>query len=329
MGTLVAEKVLSVADLHVALRSGRGLAAEVVRGVSFSLARGETVAVIGESGCGKTTLALAIGGLLPGGLEVSSGAVEFEATPLLGADERVLCAIRGRRLGMVFQDAIGTLNPLRTVGSVLTEVARRVRKSKAAARTRVLDCLAMVGLPARVAQMYPHELSGGMRQRASIAIGIVNEPALLIADEPTTALDATVQAQVLDVLEGLKQEMAMLVITHDIAVAGRLAEKIMVMYAGTVLETGPTQALFQRPKHPYTAGLLGARPTLHGRAGAPLKVIPGVPPSLGSRLPAGCVFAKRCDRARDQCHVDPPLSRFEDRDVACWYPIEEGLPWPS
>jgi peptide/nickel transport system ATP-binding protein len=325
MGTPVAEKVLSVADLHVSLSPRRGLGAEIVRGVSFSLARGETVAVIGESGCGKTTLALAISGLLPRGLGVTGGGVEFENTPLVGADERVLCAIRGRRLGMIFQDAIGTLNPLRTVGSLLTEAARRARRSKTAARTRARDCLGMVGLPARVAEMYPHELSGGMRQRASIAIAIVNEPALLIADEPTTALDATVQAQVLEVLEGLRQQMAMLVITHDIAVAGELADRIMVMYAGAVLEIGPTEALFRRPKHPYTAGLLRARPTLKGPRGAPLEVIPGVPPSLGSGMPAGCVFASRCDRTRDQCHVEPPLSRFGDRDVACWYPIEERL----
>jgi oligopeptide/dipeptide ABC transporter ATP-binding protein len=325
MRTPVAEKVLSVADLHVSLSPRRGLGAEIVRGVSFSLTRGETVAVIGESGCGKTTLALAIGGLLPRGLEATRGGVDFEGTPLVGADERVLCAIRGRRLGMVFQDAIGTLNPLRTVGSILTEAARRARRSKAVARTRARECLAMVGLPAGVAEMYPHELSGGMRQRAAIAIAIVNEPALLIADEPTTALDATVQAQVLDVLDGLRLEMAMLVITHDIAVAAELADRIMVMYAGAVLETGPTQELFQRPKHPYTAGLLRARPTLRGPRGVPLEVIRGVPPPLGSEMPAGCVFANRCDRARDQCQVEPPLSRFEDRDVACWYPIEERL----
>lgn len=317
---------LRVDDLRVAVRSMDGEFHAVVRDVSFSMEAGETLAVIGESGCGKTTLALAIARLLPDSMTVQHGRVEVDGHSILDAGGAELLRLRVQTMGVVFQDSIGTLNPLRTVGSVLTEVAKRGFRSKSEALARARECVDAVGLPERVLTMYPHELSGGMRQRVAIGIAIANEPRLLIADEPTTALDATVQAQVLDLLSALKTAMSLMIITHDISVASQIADRIMVMYAGTVVEVGDGGRVLKQPAHPYTKALIAARPQVGQSLGVPLMTIPGIPPNLRADPPVGCVFRDRCQRRGPRCIESPCLEGGGAQQVACWYPVEGCVP---
>ncbi len=314
---------VSVRDLHVWV--GDGVAA--VAGVTFDIRPGARVGLIGESGSGKTLTALSIMGLLPDGVR-ASGVVERDGVNLLTLPEERICELRGDRMGMVFQEPMSALNPLMRVGDQVAETLRLHRgMSKRAARARAVELLAQVQMPdpAVKARSYPHQLSGGQRQRAVIATAIACGPDLLIADEPTTALDVTVQAQILVLLDRLVREqgMALLLITHDLPVVASLCDEVLVMYGGEIVESGPTHEVFANPRHPYTAGLLAAIPQIErGTPHRPrrLDTIPGNVPAAG-QFPAGCVFRDRCDRADEQCLTKPALEG-EGRQVRCWHPVE-------
>ncbi|WP_433341122.1 dipeptide ABC transporter ATP-binding protein [Streptomyces sp. CA-253872] len=311
--------LLSVRDLTVSFRGG---AEEAVRGVSFDLARGDVLGLVGESGSGKSLTALAVLGLPPGGARVS-GSVRLDGTELVGAPSRELDRVRGRRIAMVFQDPLSAFTPVYRIGEQLAEAVRvHTPVPKAKAAERAVELLDLVGIPEprRRAEAFPHEFSGGMRQRAMIAMAIAHDPDVLLADEPTTALDVTVQAQVLDVLRTAREATgaALLLVSHDLGVIAGTADRVAVMYAGRLVESAPVDALFARPAMPYTLGLLGAVP----RPGAPLVPLPGTPPEPGAR-PEGCPFAPRCPLATDECRRhEPELTPFAGggpgRAVACW-----------
>jgi len=304
--------LLEVNDLRVTLPTSRG-PADALRGVSFALERGAAVGLIGESGCGKSMTALALMGLLPDGAQVS-GSIRLAGRELVGLDDTALCTLRGSRLGMVFQEPMTALNPLHTIGRQIAEPLRLHKGlSSAEARAEALRLLEGVRLPAAAKRLdaYPHQLSGGQRQRVVLAIALACGPDLLIADEPTTALDVTIQAEILALIAELVREsgMALLLISHDLGVMARTVERLLVMYGGSVVESGPTGEVFHHLAHPYTRGLFGARP----RIGAPridgrrprLATIRGRVPELAD-MPAGCPFADRCDWAIDACRAAPP-----------------------
>jgi peptide/nickel transport system ATP-binding protein len=302
------EPLLAVEDLRVTLPTARG-PADAVRGVGFSLARGETLGLIGESGCGKSVTALALMGLLPEGAAVR-GSVRFAGRELVGLSDRALCAMRGDRIGMVFQEPMTSLNPLHTVGRQVAEPLRLHRGlDAAAARAEAIRLLDRVGLPdaRRRVDAHPHQLSGGQRQRATIAMALACGPDLLIADEPTTALDVTIQGQILDLIADLVAErgMALILISHDLGVIAENVDRMLVMYGGTVVERGPTREVFRRMAHPYTRGLFGARPRLGGDRAQPLATIAGTVPDLVD-LPGGCAFADRCPKVVDACRAAMP-----------------------
>jgi peptide/nickel transport system ATP-binding protein len=300
--------LLEITDLHVTLNTARG-PADALRGVSFRLARGQTLGLIGESGCGKSITALAIMGLLPEGAQVR-GSMRFEGHELATLPEADYCQLRGDRIGMVFQEPMTALNPLHTVGRQIAESLRLHRgMAGAAARAEALRLLQRVQLPeaAKRLDAYPHQLSGGQRQRVVIAIALACGPDLLIADEPTTALDVTIQREVLDLIQELVREdgMGLLLISHDLGVMADSVQQLMVMYAGTVVESGPTAAVFERLAHPYTRGLFAARPRLGLARGTRLATISGRVPELVD-MPAGCPFADRCERVLDACRATTP-----------------------
>jgi len=323
------EPMLRVEDLAIEFLTEHGWLG-VVDGVSFEIGRRETVGLIGESGCGKTVSALAIMGLVdaPAG-RVSRGRILFEGEDLLQLAERELCRVRGRRIAMVFQEPMTSIDPAFTVGQQISEVVRHhLHVSRREARERTIDLLERVGIsdPHRRVDDYPHHLSGGMRQRVLIAMALSCEPALLIADEPTTALDVTVQAQVLELLAGLQQEMemAVLLVTHDLGVVAETCERVISMYAGEIVEQAPASELFGRPAHPYTAALLECLPGL--RPDEPLVPIPGVVPAR-HELPPGCLYGPRCNHAVPQCSAEhPSLSMAGVRQVRCFRADELELP---
>ncbi len=300
--------LLEVSDLRVTLQTHRG-PVDALRGVSFALQRGGTLGLIGESGCGKSITALALMGLLPEGAVVS-GSIRFDGHELTTLPEPALCKLRGHRMGMVFQEPMTALNPLHTVGQQITE-SLRLHKAmgRSAARAEALRLLERVQLPQAAQRLdaYPHQLSGGQRQRVVIAIALACGPDLLIADEPTTALDVTLQREVLDLIRELVREdgMGLVLISHDLGVMAHSVQQLMVMYAGTVVEAGPTAAVFRRLAHPYTRGLFAARPRLGLARGTRLATIPGRVPEL-AHMPAGCPFAERCDLAVAACRLAPP-----------------------
>jgi peptide/nickel transport system ATP-binding protein len=301
--------LLEVQDLRVTLQTRRG-PAEALRGLSFSMARGDTVGLIGESGCGKSLTALALMGLLPEGAKVS-GSIRLAGQELTTLDETALCALRGAKLGMVFQEPMTALNPLHTIGRQIAEPLRLHRRISAReARAEALRLLERVQLPQAAQRLdaYPHQLSGGQRQRVVIAIALACGPDLLIADEPTTALDVTLQREVLDLIAELVAEdgMGLLLISHDLGVMAQTVRRMLVMYAGTVVESGPTAQVFQRLAHPYTRGLFAARPRIGLPRRTRLSTIPGKVPELAD-MPAGCPFAERCSLAEARCRAaDPP-----------------------
>ncbi|HEV7534704.1 MAG TPA: ABC transporter ATP-binding protein, partial [Acidimicrobiia bacterium] len=297
----------------------------------FSLAAGETMVLLGESGSGKSVTSRAILRLYGGEARIT-GAVRFGEKSLSNFDERAMRKLRGSDIAMVPQDPTAALDPLRHIGAQLGEVLRvhGVAKGRGAARERVLALLQSVGIPdpVRVAKSYPHELSGGMRQRAMIAVAIACEPKVLIADEPTTALDVTVQAQVLELFSELQARlgMAMLMVTHDVGVAREIADRVAVMYAGRIVETGPTDAVLSSPAHPYSEGLLASVPRGQSGREERLRPIPGAPPSL-ARIPPGCPFHPRCPYVVERCRAErPPLApvREPGREAACWRSDEVG-----
>ncbi len=301
-------ELLRVRDLRITLPTARG-PAEALRGVSFTLDRGQTLGLIGESGCGKSMTALALMGLLPEGAHVQ-GSISLDGTDLTTLAEPAWCRLRGARLGMVFQEPMTALNPLHTVGNQIAEPLRLHRGlSATAARDQALRLLERVQLPqpAQRLDAYPHQLSGGQRQRVVIAIALACGPDVLVADEPTTALDVTIQREVLDLLAGLVQDsgMALLLVSHDLAVMARRVQQLLVMYAGQVVESGPAAAVFAHPAHPYTQGLLAARPRLGLARGTRLATIPGRVPEL-HEMPAGCAFADRCPQVTPACRAAPP-----------------------
>ncbi|MEU7257977.1 dipeptide ABC transporter ATP-binding protein [Streptomyces rimosus] len=321
-GTAATVPVLQVTDLHVTYPGETG-PVHAVRGLSYAVRPGEVLGIVGESGAGKSAAAQAVLGLLPDGTEVR-GSVELDGRELLGLDDAALSEIRGNGIGMVFQDPLSALTPVYSVGNQLVE-ALRVHQdlSRKAARTRAVELLDLVGIPDphRRADAFPHEFSGGMRQRAVIAMAIANDPRVIVADEPTTALDVTIQAQILDVLKTAREVTgaAIVLITHDLGVVAGFADRVQVMYAGRPVEYGTVDEIYYRPRMPYTIGLLGATPRLDGPAGAPLVPIHGAPPSL-SALPPGCPFAPRCPVAVDRCReTEPAPARGTDagHTVAC------------
>jgi len=316
-------KLLDVRDIHVTFR-GDGPPARAVEGVSFDLAEGETLAVVGESGCGKSVTGLTIMRLIPsppGAIE--RGQVLFRGTDLLALPEPEMRSIRGREIAMIFQEPMTSLNPVFTVGFQIAEAIRVHEKvSKAAARHRVIELLQRVQIPDPEERFrsYPHQLSGGMRQRVMIAMALACNSRVLIADEPTTALDVTIQAQILELLERLREEnrMSILLITHDLGVVAEAAERVLVMYAGRIVEAATVAALFDAPRHPYTQGLLQSIPSRNVGRGR-LPVIPGAVPDAAHKPPA-CHFHPRCPHARDVCRQDDPRLRpvGEGRRVRCW-----------
>jgi oligopeptide/dipeptide ABC transporter ATP-binding protein len=318
--------LLDVADLrvHIHTQGGQRIV-KPIEGVSFKLARGEVVGIVGESGSGKSMTALAIMRLLPGGARFVTGDIRLEGESLLTKSDAEMRAIRGRRISMILQDPMVSLDPLFTVGDQLAEALKihGVVRSRSEMKSRMIELLAAVGIPSPEERLrqYPHEMSGGMLQRIVGAIAISCDPELLIADEPTTALDMTVQAQFLELLEGLQERknLALIVITHDFGVAARLCDQVLVMYAGRVVERAPVAEIFDNPRHPYTQALLGARPQA-GSTGGKLRSIEGSPPDAAN-LPLGCPFAPRCPAAQPGCVAeDPPEMTISANHMArCWY----------
>jgi oligopeptide/dipeptide ABC transporter ATP-binding protein len=324
--SLEKEALLSVNDLHVTFHGDEG-AVRAVRGVTWSIARGEVLGIVGESGSGKSVSVSSILGLLPSPpAEIAGGPVIFEGQNLLEIPDSELNSMRGKDVAMIFQDPMTAFNPVKTIGNQISEAIRVHDRSvsRSAARSRSIELLGMVGVPgpeARFSQ-FPHEYSGGMRQRAMIAMAIANKPKLLIADEPTTALDVTIQAQILELLDVVRRETnaATILITHDLGVIAEVADRVLVMYAGKVVETTSALPLFQNPRHPYTLGLLGSLPRLEVQMET-LYSIPGQPPDMAD-VPPGCAFAPRCplSRGRKKCREEvPELVEVGDSWSACHF----------
>ena len=313
--------LLEVRDLRMVFPTDAG-AARAVDGVTFSLDRGRVLGLVGESGCGKSMTALCIMRLVPPPGAITGGSIQFQGRDLLALSESEMRALRGAEIGMIFQEPMTALNPVLTAGSQVAEaVALHHRVSRRQAWARAVELLGEVGIPApeRRAHEYPHQLSGGMRQRVMIAMAIACDPALLLADEPTTALDVTIQAEILALLRDLRARhgMAMILITHDLGVVAEQADEVAIMYAGRLVEHAPVEGLFARPRHPYTQALLRAMPTL-GERRERLETIPGQVPSL-ARMPSGCAFRERCPLQVDACAAGvPPLeARAPGHLVAC------------
>jgi peptide/nickel transport system ATP-binding protein len=315
---------VSIEGLRIEFPGPEGSWLPVVDDISFDLLSGETLGFVGESGSGKTMTALSMVGLIPKPGRLQHGTITLRGRRLDDLDDRGWAKIRGKEVGMVFQDALSGLNPVRSIGSALTEVIRRhTTVSRAEAKDQAIETLRAVGIPSPEERVdsYPHQLSGGMRQRVMIALAIVNHPDVVIADEPTTALDATIQAQILDLLSGLVGDGTLLLITHDLGVAAAICDRIAVIYAGRIVEVGEVHAILNSPTHPYTVGLIEAVPTFE-RDRRAMVPIPGSPPTPDEVL-AGCAFTPRCSRALDRCATDrPPVTDLGDRVVSCWNPHE-------
>jgi peptide/nickel transport system ATP-binding protein len=317
--------VLDVRNLQTHFFTDTGVV-KAVDGVSFSLGEGEVLGLVGESGSGKSVTGFSILRLVDPPGRVVGGQIIFRGQDLAKLSEREMRSLRGNKIAMIFQDPMMTLNPVLRIETQMVEAVRaHDRVSPAAARDRAIKALAKVGIPSPAERLmaYPHQFSGGMRQRVAIAIALLNGPDLIVADEPTTALDVTIQSQILAEVQELARETgtALIWITHDLAVVAGLADKISVMYAGRIVESGPTDAVLTAPRHPYTEGLLGSIPG-HGRRGERLAQIPGMAPNM-ARLPQGCAFAARCPRTSDQCLQTAPeiTEPTTGRALRCHHPI--------
>jgi oligopeptide/dipeptide ABC transporter ATP-binding protein len=323
----VTDSLLRVENLVTSFKTERGVI-RAVDDISFEVKKGQTVGLVGESGCGKSVTSLSILQLIqspPGKIE--SGKILFGGKNLLDLGDSGMRGIRGNRISMIFQEPMTSLNPVFTIGNQISEVFRiHQNASKKAARERSIEMLRLVKIPAPEQRIdeYPHQLSGGMRQRIMIAMALACKPELLIADEPTTALDVTIQAQILDLMAQLQTElnMAILLITHDLGVVAEVCDYVLVMYAGRIAEQGPVELLFNEPRHPYTAGLLKSIPRL-GHKTKVLPTIEGTVPSLAN-LPVGCRFQSRCPYVHDRCLKEEPqlVSVGDDRQAACWLNVE-------
>jgi len=326
----MAETLLQVDNLRVNFATRRGVVAPV-RGVSFQVNAHETLGIIGESGCGKSVTAQALMGLLSPRTSRVDGAITLAGRPLHSLSLKARRRLSGQEMAMIFQDPLSSLNPVLTIGFQIDESLRlHTALSRAERREKILALLQQVGIhdPERCASAWPHELSGGMRQRVMIAIAIASSPALLIADEPTTALDATIQAQILDLLDEIKRQtgMGIVFITHDLSVVARLCQRVVVLYAGEVVEETDVLTLFANPRHPYTRALLAARPSADSQPKTALREIPGQVPSL-HKPPSGCAFADRCPLAQPRCRAQGPALRPFDtpaHQVRCWRTDETG-----
>ncbi|NMO94790.1 ABC transporter ATP-binding protein [Paenibacillus lemnae] len=318
------EPILQVKDLNVSF-DVRGGEVKAVRGVTFEVGKGETVAIVGESGSGKSVTAQSIMRLIPSPpSRIKQGEILFKGENLLQKTNKQMEAIRGKDIGMIFQDPMTSLNPTIKIGRQITEGLEKHQKmSSSEARKQAVEMLKLVGIKNAEERFhqYPHEFSGGMRQRAMIAIALACNPSLLIADEPTTALDVTIQAQIMDVMKEMQQRLgtSIILITHDLGVVAGMCDRVIVMYAGEVVETGTKWEIFKNPKHPYTQGLLRSMPRLDQRKDEPLIPIIGTPPDL-IKPPVGCPFCARCDEAMRICEkVDPGAAAFSDTHMArCW-----------
>ncbi|MCA1027977.1 ABC transporter ATP-binding protein [Cytobacillus kochii] len=323
------EKILEVEDLHVTFKTYGG-EVKAVRGVTFDLNKGETLAIVGESGCGKSVTSQSIMRLIPSPPgKIASGAIRFKNKDLVNISEKEMRTVRGKDISMIFQDPMTALNPTLTVGKQLIEgIIQHDGSTKEKARKRALDMLNLVGIPDADMRMknYPHEFSGGMRQRLMIAIALVCEPEILIADEPTTALDVTIQAQILDLFKEIqkKTDVSIILITHDLGVVAQVADRIAVMYAGKIVEEGTRREIFYQPQHPYTKGLLQSVPRLD-LIGGELVPILGSPPDLFSP-PIGCPFTARCDFAMEVCDKIIPREKklSNTHKVDCWLQDERA-----
>ncbi|MGH3383580.1 MAG: ABC transporter ATP-binding protein [Nocardioidaceae bacterium] len=328
----MSDAVLEVRHLQTVVRSG-GRDLPVVRDVSFDVRAGEAVALVGESGSGKTLTALSVMGLLPDAARMTGGTVRLGGRDVGALDERQRRRLRGPEIAMIYQDPMTSLNPLMRVGPQVVEGLEAHGATGAEAKARALEALGEVGLPRpeRLARSYPHQLSGGQRQRVMIAMAVALRPKVLIADEPTTALDVTIQQQVLSLADEMRRStgLALVWITHDLGVVARVAERVLVMYAGRVVESGESRALFREPQHPYTAGLLSSIPRVLGAERPELPQIGGAPPDIAA-LPTGCPFHPRCPQRVDQCVVDDPRLERRGSDsadgwAACWVPRDRWV----
>jgi oligopeptide/dipeptide ABC transporter ATP-binding protein len=322
--------LLQLEDLRTEIRL-RSATVHALEGVSLSLDAGECLGIVGESGCGKTMTALSIMQLLPPGGHITGGKILLDGREISALSDDQMRHVRGNEIGMIFQDPMTSLNPTMTIGDQISETVVLHRGADAkTARERSIEVLRLVGMPRPAERVgnYPHQLSGGMRQRVMIAMALACEPKLLIADEPTTALDVTIQAQILELLQELKERlgMAMVLITHDMGVIAGHADRVNVMYAGRVVETAEVGELFATMHHPYTQALLASIPRLAADRNEALHAIGGLPPDL-SHPPSGCRFAARCDYATDKCREnEPPLSgKVPDHKFSCWHPVDGPL----
>ena len=327
-----AEVILSVDNIVTQFNTAEGTV-YAVNGVSFDLRAGELLGVVGESGCGKSVTMMSLVKLIPmPPAKIVKGSAVFDSKDLIQMDLEELQGIRGGQIGFIFQDPMTSLNPVLTVGYQLTE-ALRLHKgmSKRAARARAVEILELVGIPLAKKRLndFPHQFSGGMRQRVMIAIALSCEPKVLIADEPTTALDVTIQAQILDLVKRLRKELGMAIVwvTHDLGVVASLADRVMVMYSGFIVERADVKQLYAEPKHPYTMALLATLPEVEGERATRLESIEGQPPDQ-LRAPTSCPFAPRCSYAFDRCSQENPLlqSVSSQHEVACWWDVQQNRP---
>jgi oligopeptide transport system ATP-binding protein len=327
-----ADPILRVSDLKTVFSTRDG-EIHAVNGVTFSVAAGELLGVVGESGSGKSVTMMALMGLLPSPpARITGGSILYRGREVRERSAREMRRLRGGEIGFVFQDPMTSLNPVFTVGfQIMEPIRKHLRLSKRAARVRAAELLDLVGIPdaRRRLDDYPHQFSGGMRQRVMIAIALSCEPRVLIADEPTTALDVTIQAQILEIVRGLRQTLGMGIIwiTHDLGLVAGIADRVMVMYAGHVVEHGPVGRIFGAPQHPYTRALLATVPSVTGDRVDRLASIEGQPPILMSE-PRACPFAPRCPNVFSRCRVENPGRRFveDGHDVACWWDFQTGAP---
>ena len=317
------DNILEIRDLVVEYRTDEAVI-HAVNGIDLTLVKGETLGLVGETGAGKTTIARAVMRILQTPpAKVCGGEIIFNGEDIMKKTEKEMRKIRGNRIAMIFQDPMTALNPIETVGSQITEAVKQHNKlSKAEAQTRASSMLEMVGIPAERFHEYPHQFSGGMKQRVVIAMALACNPELLLADEPTTALDVTIQAQVIDMMQDLKEKLgtSVILITHDLGVVAGFCQKVAVIYAGEVVEYGTVRHIFKNPSHPYTVGLFGSLPRLNS-TNRRLSPIKGLMPDP-TKLPEGCAFAERCPKATEQCfHAKPEVRTMEDGHIVkCFFP---------